>query len=83
MGGLNATARHLLNHFHPQLNRLLEELHDEVPDVQKHTVLFVTVATHREPYIDLLVQSATRRGIDLRVLGTGESFKGTFRLIFC
>ena len=40
------------------------------------SVLFVTVATHREPYIELLEQSARRIGVDLHVLGGGEFFKG-------
>lgn len=39
-------------------------------------ILFVTVATHREPYIELLEQSAKRFGLPLSVLGIGDFFKG-------
>ena len=42
----------------------------------KDQILFVTVATHREPYIDLLEQSAKKHGIDMQVIGMGEFFKG-------
>ena len=42
----------------------------------KEQILFVTVATHREPYIDLLEQSTMNLGIELEILGLGEFFKG-------
>ena len=39
-------------------------------------VLILTVATHREPYIDLLEQSIDRIGAKLHVAGLGETFQG-------
>ena len=41
-------------------------------------ILLVTVATHREPYIELLEQSARRMALKLHVLGMGEFFKGLY-----
>ena len=47
-----------------------------LPKLPKDDVLFVTVATHREPYIELLEQSARSLNIDIEILGLGEFFKG-------
>ena len=39
-------------------------------------VLILTVATHREPYIDLLEQSIDRIGAKMHIAGLGETFQG-------
>lgn len=42
----------------------------------KPRVLVMTVATHREPFIELLEQSVANLGLTLHVAGLGEFFKG-------
>lgn len=42
----------------------------------KPRVLVMTVATHREPFIELLEQSVENLGLKLHVAGLGETFMG-------
>ncbi len=44
---------------------------------QAPRVLIMTVATHREPFIDLLERSVSKLGADLYIAGQNEIFYGT------